>query len=1123
MSKHDACARFKAAKPIMANNIPTQGVGSFLTLIKRLEAATSRLEDIAIAQTSSAQVNVTNESVDGGIPALNEPSENLSPSVKAYDEMVMAPLQSYLSLSKEIGGCAADQAQYVDNAFGAQRNFLLITSSCQKPNSSNILMELLQPISEPLNKAVEIKDANRGDKRLFNGLTVVAEGIAGLGWVVAESKPGPMVAEAKDSAQFWVNRVVKDFKQSDPKLVDWVKSFVNVLEELRKYIMQFHTTCLTWNPKGKEPSVFAKRLSNSAASDRGHLASQAPPPPPPPPPGPPPPGPPPPLPQAASHGGMDAVFSALNQGEQITQGLKKVDPSQMTHKNPNLRLSSNVASQISQEGVKRPTKPPKPSSFQKKPAKTELVGNKWSVEYHEGQSAIILEDTELSHIVNIFGCKNSTIQIKGKVNAITLVSCTKTSVLFDSVVSSLSVTSSHSFTVQVLGKCPTIMVDATDGGQIYLSKESLDVEIITAKTSAINVSLPKGDEEGVFVEKAMPEQMKSIVQDGNILAGHPNRCAAPKSVGLESQNFNRNFQSLLLTIVKSNPGGFLVNTSNDKSHKAFSFRTSFSIATTPQQVLDFHPSYRKFSISLDLFGKAFLPFQAISTMDRQVIGLALQSPIFESSELSWTSDEAPSLSRQSISLKPHSPVELRRNDSFTALDEDELSLHKYDFPIELEESNSSPASTCSYTLVKSDSHDSHELLEFDENNSCHDIDDGSKKKSDQSSLSVLAKLEGFVLEIIKQISGAADPQNHQAGLKTPISVFLKKWDSSISRNCRKLRFPRDSRHPNSGSGARQLAMVLRVVEIAHEAILRNVVVTKRDIFYNDVNLFLHQASVDQLVDDLAATFELTRSDLHISASPKGLFQGDLQLITFNKDVLSGLGPPVLIPSSDIISEVNPGEKVKFILIVEKEAVFNSLVSVNFTKDDRLGNSILICGIGYPSLSTRQLTARLSKDPILLVRQVPIFVLVDYDPHGIDIMKVYKLGSQTLAAYPDLCAPHAEWLGLKASDLDDFAIDRRLLCKMSARDHAKAKKMISREDIPETWKDELDFMCRSGCKAEIQILSSSSISLEPDSNQVHRPFQSDGGLVLYLLKKIKEAIVTNRECAGDLEGQNRTKQ
>jgi adenylyl cyclase-associated protein len=97
------------------------------------------------------------------------------------------------------------------------------------------------------------------------------------------------------------------------------------------------------------------------------------------------------------------------------------------------------------------------------------------------------------------------------------VSCTKTSVLLDSTVSALSVTSSPSFTVQILGVVPTILVDASDSGQIYLSEHSLGVQIVTSKASAINVSLPKpGGEEGEFVERAVPEQFKTVVKDGKL-------------------------------------------------------------------------------------------------------------------------------------------------------------------------------------------------------------------------------------------------------------------------------------------------------------------------------------------------------------------------------------------------------------------------------------------------------------------------------------------------------------------------------------------------------------------------------------------------------------------------------
>ena len=99
-----------------------------------------------------------------------------------------------------------------------------------------------------------------------------------------------------------------------------------------------------------------------------------------------------------------------------------------------------------------------------------------------------------------------------------IVNSTKTSVLVESVVSSISVTSSHSFALQVTGAAPMIQLDSTDSGQIFLSKASLGVELTTAKCSSINVSLPvEGEEEGIFEEHAMPEMLKTIVKDGKLI------------------------------------------------------------------------------------------------------------------------------------------------------------------------------------------------------------------------------------------------------------------------------------------------------------------------------------------------------------------------------------------------------------------------------------------------------------------------------------------------------------------------------------------------------------------------------------------------------------------------------
>lgn len=160
-----------------------------------------------------------------------------------------------------------------------------------------------------------------------------------------------------------------------------------MFRDLADYVKQYFPTGIPWNPNGQPAQEVLKSLSAgsapaSAPTAPAPAAAGAPPPPPPPPP----PGPPPVLdiktddaPAPASSGGFGAVFSELNKGDAVTKGLRKVDKSEMTHKNPSLRSGSTVSS--GQRGKSpAPGKKPKPESMRiKKPAKKELEGNKWTI------------------------------------------------------------------------------------------------------------------------------------------------------------------------------------------------------------------------------------------------------------------------------------------------------------------------------------------------------------------------------------------------------------------------------------------------------------------------------------------------------------------------------------------------------------------------------------------------------------------------------------------------------------------------------------------------------------------------------------------------------------------------
>lgn len=93
-------------------------ISSLSTLLKRLEAATTKLEDLAMAGASASSVSSSLTGSSGALPqgqlsqipdASGAQGEVSHPNVEAYDELLDGPLKAYLELSKTIGGLVEEQ------------------------------------------------------------------------------------------------------------------------------------------------------------------------------------------------------------------------------------------------------------------------------------------------------------------------------------------------------------------------------------------------------------------------------------------------------------------------------------------------------------------------------------------------------------------------------------------------------------------------------------------------------------------------------------------------------------------------------------------------------------------------------------------------------------------------------------------------------------------------------------------------------------------------------------------------------------------------------------------------------------------------------------------------------
>src|ERR1700722_18514463 len=115
-------------------------------------------------------------------------------------------------------------------------------------------------------------------------------------------------------------------------------------------------------------------------------------------------------------------------------------------------------------------------------------------ENYDGESRPVEIEVSISHSILISRCSKTTIIVKGKANAISIDNSPRLSLVIDSLVSSVDVIKSANFALQVLGTLPTVLMDSVDGAQIYLSKESMNTEVIYSKCASINLNLIESED-----------------------------------------------------------------------------------------------------------------------------------------------------------------------------------------------------------------------------------------------------------------------------------------------------------------------------------------------------------------------------------------------------------------------------------------------------------------------------------------------------------------------------------------------------------------------------------------------------------------------------------------------------
>ncbi|XP_074313396.1 cyclase-associated protein 1-like [Silene latifolia] len=461
-------------------------------LLSRLEKAVTRLESISTAAPRSRDFNFSG--------ADDVAASASDPAIAAFDDFMVSRVGRVSAVAEKIGGKVLEASDVLKEAFSALRDLLVRVKHTQKPDM-NGMAEFLKPLNEVINKATALTEGKRSE--FFNHQKSVADSLSALAWVAFTGKdcgmsmPIAHVEESWQMAEFYNNKVLIEYKNKDPNHAEWAKAMKEVyLPGLRDYVKTYYPLGPVWGTSGKATVSSAPKAAAPApppAPSAALFSSDSPKPS-----------------SSQPKKGMSAVFNEISAGGELTSGLRKVTDDMKTK---NRADRSGVVPVAEKEPQVR-----SPAISKTGPPKLELqMGRKWAVENQIGKKDLVIDDCDSKQSVYVFGCKDSVLQIKGKVNNITIDKCTKMGILFQDVVAACEIVNCNSVQVQCQGSAPTISVDNTSGCQLYLSKYSLETSITTAKSSEVNVMVPASDADGDWGEHSLPQQYLHTFKDGQFV------------------------------------------------------------------------------------------------------------------------------------------------------------------------------------------------------------------------------------------------------------------------------------------------------------------------------------------------------------------------------------------------------------------------------------------------------------------------------------------------------------------------------------------------------------------------------------------------------------------------------
>eukprot|EP00116_Pleurobrachia_bachei_P009570 sb/3469832/ len=201
-------------------------------LVARLESVATRLEKCASGR---------------GAPAGGADDDDDYDTVESVTEFskVIAKAEALVSVASSLPEDVQQISKMLKLVCDKNREFMRVSVRAKMPPQAD-LPTVIKPLNDAISAIGEFRDKNRGSKQ-FNHLSAVSEAVPAFGWVCVAPRPLDYMGEMIGAADFYLNRVLKDFKEVAAHK-QWCAAVRAVFSALKEYVTENHKKGVNWNP-----------------------------------------------------------------------------------------------------------------------------------------------------------------------------------------------------------------------------------------------------------------------------------------------------------------------------------------------------------------------------------------------------------------------------------------------------------------------------------------------------------------------------------------------------------------------------------------------------------------------------------------------------------------------------------------------------------------------------------------------------------------------------------------------------------------------------------------------------------------------------------------------------------